>query len=83
MLIFLAQLGMMACMVGEMVNDKDIVDFSTNNSYSLIITRFSCTIALHLKCTPEFAKGMKLMNFVNNNPSEFVASRLAFMIGFM
>lgn len=57
--------------------------FDTNANFSIVIARFGCCIALHLKCIPDYTKGMKLMNFANNNPDDFLSSRLAFFIGLM
>jgi len=48
-----------------------------------LIARFGCSIALHLIFIPEYAKGLKLINFCNNNPELFISSRLAFLVGFM
>ena len=83
LVIFLVQITMMVCMVFENISQGLSPGFDTNNKFPVLIARFACSVALHLKFIPDFAKGMKLINFVNNNPELFLSSRIAYLIGFM
>lgn len=60
---------MLGCLVDVLSRDEAVaMKMSNNNSFEVFIARFGCTTALHLQCAPEFAKALKLMKFVNNNP---------------
>lgn len=80
MFIFAIQVALMIAMVTA--DETYEISVASNSQFLVFMTRFGCINALHLQLVPEFAKAMRLMNFVNNNPEEFSQSRIPFLIGF-
>jgi hypothetical protein len=83
LLISFVQVSMLTTMACEIVDTDVKPDFKKPINYMVTLVRFMCTITLHLKLVPDFTKGMKLMNYCNNNPEQFVDSYKAFLIGFL
>lgn len=51
--------------------------------FVVYLARFICAIALHLKLSPNVRRGLKLMNFANNHPEQFVNDKIPVMCGAM
>lgn len=81
-LIVIVQCTMLWCIANVLQRAEAVtISLENNKNFEVFIARFGCAVALNLKCIPEFAKSLKLMKFVNNNPDEFRQSRIPFIIG--
>ena len=86
MVMFTIQIIMLSCMLHSlMINEGGEFGHTFTNSFTVLLVKFPCAVALHLCLFPEVMSGMTIMKFSNNQPELFEnnGSEIAFLIGFM
>ena len=63
---------MLSCMLHSIItNEHEEFGPTFSKSFTVLLVKFPCAVALHLCLYPEVMSGMTIMKFSNNQPELF------------